>query len=741
MDLDLSTIPLGSGVYLFKDAQDRILYVGKARRLRRRLASYFRSNNFLLTPKAQAMLRLARRVDILCTATEKEALLLEASLIKKHRPRYNIVLRDDKQYILFRLDKTAVWPRLTLTRRVVRDGSIYYGPFTSAGAARDTWKAIHHVFSLRRCSDRIFVNRVRPCLYHGLSLCPAPCVLPVDPQDYGRLVRRVELLLSGRSGELVRAITVDMEAAAEALEFERAARLRDQIRAIQCTVEQQAVILPGSGDLDVAAVAEADGGLGLGLLFVRQGRLLDKRTFFWPGFTLEAGPEALFGFLAQFYGSGRFIPPRILVPWDFRRLAAAAERAEKLFGVALSDPTLGGLPSTDRDLPVRVFQAEGTFSSGEFVSDHMFEISDLVLAELDPSVLAEALVDRAGHDVHIAMPVSGAEKRLIALARANAREAAKAYRQPCILTILADRLGLSVLPSRIEAVDVAHHRGQATRAAMVVFENGRPARDQYRQYVFLETRGGIPDKDGEIVGEVVQNIRDISVMSQVVANDSASITLDGIDVGLARGDDCAVLAAWTRRRLAAGPPWPDLLLIDGGKGQLMAVKRVLLAATGRLGTGREDVGRVGGGIESVTAIPLAAIAKDPRSSHGHSRHDRIFLPGSKNPLNLAPGSPELLFLQQIRDTAHAFVVGGHRQSRRKALITGELQGVPGVGPKIALRLWGHFSSLEAMAMATAEELAAIPGIGLARSRILAVALRLLTGSADYKRRDATAGKV
>ena len=303
------------GVYLMKDGRGRILYVGKAKKLRRRLASYFR-NPAGQTPKTRALVARIRHIDTLLTATEKEALLLESGLIKKHRPRYNVVLKDDKQYVLFRLDRQNEFPRLSMTRKVVRDGSVYFGPFTSASAARTVWKLLGKVFPLRKCKDTAFRNRVRPCLYHDIGQCWAPCVKDVDREEYAEMVHRVEMLLSGRSLELVDDLTRKMKTASRDMEFERAAEYRDQIRAVKKTVEGQAAVIHDNRDRDIVGIAENAQGLGLGLLFVRQGRLLDQKQFFWPGLTLEEGPEVVDSFIGQFYGVGRFIPSTLVVPMD-----------------------------------------------------------------------------------------------------------------------------------------------------------------------------------------------------------------------------------------------------------------------------------------------------------------------------------------------------------------------------------------------------------------------------------------
>ena len=265
---DPASLPLSPGVYLYKDARGRIIYVGKARVLRRRILSYFRPEG--LPAKTRAMLAHAVSLDVLTTTTEKEALLLESSLIKKHRPHYNIVLRDDKQYVLFRIDAKHPFPRLEIVRKTRRDGARYFGPFTSALAARETWKLLHRAFALRRCSDRAMKNRVRPCLYHHMGQCPAPCMQLVDSRQYYEAVHKVIELLEGKSAPLLARLRQEMETASEALEFEAAARLRDQIRAVERTVERQATVLPGGGDMDVIGLFAADKGLALGIAEMRE---------------------------------------------------------------------------------------------------------------------------------------------------------------------------------------------------------------------------------------------------------------------------------------------------------------------------------------------------------------------------------------------------------------------------------------------------------------------------------------
>lgn len=654
---DLSVFPSEPGVYLYKDVSGRILYVGKARRLRQRVASYFHNT---LTPKTRLMLRHAETIDFLRTGTEKEALLLEASLIKKHRPRYNIVLRDDKEYLLFRISSRHPYPRLEIVRRnQIRGretGDRLFGPFSSMLAARETWRLIHKHFPLRRCRDAVFANRTRPCLYHDMGQCPAPCVFPVDRAEYAALLDKVALFLSGKSRALLQSLHEEMNRASSELRFEDAARLRDQIRAVEQTLEHQSVVLNTQRSLDLIGVAQVPEGLALGVVFVRHGLLLDGRNYFWPGLSVEDTPELIDGFLTQYYLTRREyaenIPPRIVVPW---------------------------LPG-DADAP----GGNGTKLKGD--------------AGFGP--LEAALTEIRGRAVHVSRPRDQDEDRLVLMAASNACEAVKRSHNPALSELLGRRLHAENPIRRIEAVDISHTGGGQTRAGMVVFEDGQPVPDAFRVYAF----------------------------------DSESWEA---------GDDYAALGAWAKRRAASGEPWPDLLLVDGGKGQLAAVHSILSAAGVPLAerasarTGKEPApasqfsacleGRATTGSERIV---LASIAKARTEEGSPDRRagnvsDRIFLPGRSNPLSLAPGSPELLFLQHVRDAAHDFVIGRHRRARAAATLSGELTRVPGVGPKLARLLFERFGSLAGMAEAGEESLTRIPGIGKVISRAIMERLSLL----------------
>ena len=658
-----ASLPVTPGVYLYRDEQGVIIYVGKARNLRRRILSYFRPIE-TLTPKTAAMISHAVSLETLSTTTEKEALLLEASLIKKHRPHYNIVLRDDKQYVLFRIDREMPFPRLEIVRQTRKDGARYFGPFTSGQAARETWKSIHRIFPLRRCTDRAFKNRVRPCLYAHIGQCLAPCTGEVSAASYAELTHKVTLLLSGRSRELVDLLKKAMLEAAHEEAFERAAQFRDQMQAIERTLERQSVVLPEGGTMDVMGITPVRSGLGLGLLFIREGRLVDGRTFFWPGLELADGPELLSTFIGQFYKPQSSIPPRLVVPW---LPSSENARASEPF----SNGTETNLSSEETAPQPRSEAPHEHVSPSGYTPDEQFQAEPDAEEDMT-AILEAALGELRGGPVRIALPRTSAEARLIDIAVSNVREAETTRAE----TPMADRLaavfsherGVKSPPlRRIECVDVSHTGGTSTRVGMVVFTDGEPDKPAYRTYA-----------------------------------------LEGEDA--CHGDDYAALATWVRRRLSDGPPWADLVLIDGGRGQVSAVQRVLREA------GAEN------------HFLLAGIAK-ARDFKGHADRragnigDRIFLPGRSNPLPLRDGSAELLFLQHIRDTAHHFVIGRHRAARAGAALSGELLRIPGVGPATARLLWKHFDNFEAILKASPEELAAIPGIGEKKAKGLSDRLK------------------
>ncbi len=624
--------PEGPGVYLFKDAKGRILYVGKAKSLRRRLASYFRPPA-QLPLKTRAMVAKSAAVDTLCTTTEKEALLLESSLIKKHRPRYNICLRDDKQYVLFKLDAQTEYPRLTLTRRVLKDGALYYGPFISSQAARQTLKAVHRLFKLRRCKDTVFRNRIRPCLYHHIGQCLGPCVLDVSRENYADMVRRVGMFLGGRSKELAALLKKRMQDHSERLEYEKAAEIRDLLKGIQQTLERQVVVLSDELDRDVIGLVRNARGVGLSVLFIRQGRLLDSKSYFWPAVEESGGDER--ASLGMMDGLEAQLAENAENP--------AIKQSQAVDG--MENEAVGGLEDEDGGGEVLESFLVQFYGPERFIPERIV-LPARLSGTVENDSIVQLLAERRGALVRLTAARGEAERRLVDMAEANALEAMK-RREPDLAALLADALRLATPVRRIEAVDVSHLGGQGVRVGMVVFEDGRPRTDAYRVHAMPELEG--------------------------------------------THDDYLALAHWAERRIKAGPPWPDLLLIDGGLGQLAAVQRVCSAA----------------GLEQTWN--LAAMAKAGR--RGGELEDKVFRPGRKNPLPLRPGSKELLFLQQIRDAAHRFVISRQRQARKRKALDTRLEAIPGVGPKTARLLWNHYPDIAAMARASLEELTALPGLG------------------------------
>lgn len=624
-----NAIPTSPGVYLYKDKGGRIIYVGKARNLKKRVLSYFRPDE-QLTAKTRAMMSHAVSVEFLTTSTEKEALLLEASLIKKHRPHYNIVLRDDKQYILFRIAVKNAYPRLEVVRKVKKDGAHYFGPFTSSQAARETWKALHSVFPLRRCNDRAMKNRVRPCLYHHIGLCLAPCSGEVSQETYFEIIQKVELLLSGKSRELLENITRKMEEASENLEFEEAAKLRDQKFAIEKTVEKQGVVFHNGADMDVMGLCSRGDGLALAVLFVRGGQVIDKAAFFWAGLVMEDANELLLGFLTQFYSQDKDIPPRIVLPW-----ALTAEKEE-----SVESPALIGALGADYAL-----------------QEH----------EEDLESIAAMLSEWRGANVRIVAARTKDDEKLVEIAKTNARETVYKRSDLGMDERLAALFKVQEPIRRIECVDVSHTSGTATKVGLVVYQDGKPHKADYR----------------------VLNMENTN------------------------GDDYLALSQWAKRRAEHGAPWPHLLLIDGGRGQVNSVHasfQEFFSAVHVRDSQSFDLE------EGRLPFVLAGIAK-ARDEQGHADRragnlaDRIFLPDRTNPLPFKEGSSELLFLQSIRDATHDFAIGRHRQARNKQGLDAQLLHLPHVGQETAKLLWQHFKSIEEMKKAGVEELMKLPKVG------------------------------
>jgi excinuclease ABC subunit C len=578
----LPRIPKGSGVYLFKDAGGRVLYVGKAVNLRHRLASYLKTPG-RHDPKTALMLKKMAQVDVILTATGREALILERNLIKEHRPRYNVMLRDDKNYLCLRLDLKESFPALRFVRRFHPDGALYFGPYASAGMARETLKVMQQAFGVRTCKERRLAPRSRPCLEYQLAHCLGPCAGLVSEEAYRQAVAEAVLFLKGKGGNLLKRLKVQMGEAAAEMDFERAVHLRDRIKAITATLERQDMARPNFRDQDVLGLAAEAGAALITVLLVRAGLVSGSREYFFP--EPPPGGDLLGDFLKQYYTEGRPRPDEVLLP------AEVPDRR-----------ALEALLSEEKGSKVRLIVAPGN--------------------------------DRA---------------RLLALAADNARAALARRQRPApepgeALLDLKNRLKLDRPPARLECLDISTLQGGQSVGALVSFQDGAPDKSRYRRF-----------KIREVVGQ-----DDYAMLREVV----------GRHYGKAEQD------------------LPDLLVVDGGRGQL----NVVCEAMKELGL----------------SFPVVGLAKATEQA-GRPVRDRLFLPGRKNPLFPPVNAPGWLLLLKLRDETHRFAITYHRKRARKELLASALQKAPGIGPVRRRRLLSHFPSLEAVKAATVAELAAVPG--------------------------------
>lgn len=592
----LATMPLSPGVYRMLDARGEALYVGKAKSLRKRVYSYTQLGR--LNERLRRMVSETASMEIVTTHTEAEALLLEANLIKRLKPRYNIVLRDDKDYPWLVLTEDHPYPQITKHRGArVRRGS-YYGPFASAWAVNQTVNAMQRVFLLRSCQDTVFANRARPCLLHQIRRCCAPCVRRVSEDDYGKLVAQARAFLGGKATTVQKELAAEMEVAAEALEFERAAAVRDRIRALT-HVQGSGVINPASlTDADVVAAWQIGGQTCVQVFFVRGGRNNGNRAFY-PTHPRELEPgDVLAAFLAQFYDDKP--PPPVLL------------------------------------------------------LNHLIPEQPLV---------AEALGLKAHRRVEIVVPQRGEKRAVVLHAETNAREAlerklAESAGQAKLLEGVAAVFGLPAFPERIECYDNSHIMGAHAYGVMVVAGPEGFQKNAYRKFAI---RGPItPGDDFAMMREVLERRFGRAMKEQ------------------AEGET---------------PALPDLVLIDGGAGQLSAAKAIV-----------HDLG--------LHQVPLVAIAKGPDRDAGRE----WFHMDGREPFQLPPRDPVLYYLQRVRDEAHRFAITTHRAGRSKALVTSELDEVPGIGPARKRALLNHFGSARGVKAAGLTDLEAAPGINKETAR-------------------------
>lgn len=575
----VSHLPTTPGVYLWRDKYHRIIYVGKAINLRNRVRSYVQQD-VNRSVKVAAMMRRAWDVETIQTKTEMEALILEATLIKEHHPKYNIMLRDDKTYPYVKVTVQEDFPRLFMTRRLERDGAKYFGPFTDVTAVHHVLRILRSYYPLRTCKS---MKVERPCLQYHMHYCEGPCMKYVTVEAYRKYIDDIVALFEGKQVKVIQEITSKMEQASEDLEFELAAKYRDDLLSIQKVQEKQRMVTQ-RGDMDVLGMA-IDGPMAcIQLFFIRSGRLLGRENYF----VQHEGdsPELVMTeFIKQYYGGSTFIPKELLLPMD----------------------------SVDREL------------------------------------FSEWFTSMKGQQVEVSVPQRGYKKDLIKMAEENAQNFLAERRRQWQYTIdksggamkkLAEVLDLPRLPERMECYDISHMQGAETVASMVVFEGGKPAKREYRRFK-LKTVQGKPD-------------------------------------------DFASMAEIMERRYGNEKDWPmpDLIIIDGGKGQLNAALSVIRAM-------------------GVTDVPVISLAK---------RIEEVFVEGESESIILEHHTPELQLLQQIRDEAHRFAITYHRRLRGKRNLESVLDHVEGIGPKRRKALYKHFGNLDAMRVAELEELESVEGM-------------------------------
>jgi len=587
----LAMVTSRPGVYVMKDADDRVIYVGKARNLKKRLASYFtRSRTGPLHPdiKTGILVKNISNFETIITDTEKEALILESNLIKRYRPRYNVILKDDKRYPCLHLNLTNPFPNLTVVRRIKKDGDLYFGPFASSAAVRETLKIIHKTFKLRKCKTKDFKNRSRPCINYQMGACLAPCCLDVNKNRYHEIVKEVILFLNGRTPDLIQKIKKKMISAANKQDYEKAAVLRDKMFALEQVIEKQVAVTNDFKDRDVIGIARSYENSMITVLFVRSGFLLGTRHFNFSEI-MSAREEMIGAFIRQYYEKAPFVPKEVLIPTQLE----------------------------------------------------------------DASLLEELLSGIKGKKVSLLRPEKGEKLRLVKLASQNAENRLKEFKASAatdmeILVQLKKRLKMDKVPQRIECFDISSISGTEAVAGMVVFERGKANTSLFRKY------------------------RIKSVAAQ---------------------DDYSCMFEVLKRRYGKGEkskPYPDMLMVDGGKGQLNIAVSVIES------------------LKPEQTFQIISIAKK-NESKGETQ-DKIYKPGQVNPVNMGRGGEILLFLEKIRNKSHEFAISFHRQRRGKRFIRSALDSIPGVGKKRKATLLTHFKSIKKIRAATLEELSALPGM-------------------------------
>ena len=588
----LATLPKRPGVYIMKDSSGEIIYIGKASCLKNRVRSYFQSSKNH-SPKVKRMVSRIDQIELMVTDSELEALILECNLIKKHRPHYNIKLKDDKNYPYIKVTLAEKYPRVFVTRKVIRDGSRYFGPFSDSGAVRETLKLLKKIFPVRQCSLNLDkVTRERKCLNYHIKRCLGPCTGDVNVAEYRYYIDQIVMFLDGKRDDVAKKIRCDMEKAAEELDFERAAVLRDQLLAVEKIIEKQKVVSDALNDQDVIAVAQDEENACVQIFFIRGGKLLGREHFMLDDSSGEDNRELVSAFVKQYYADASFIPSEILLQCDF---------------------------------------------------DEM-------------NIISSWLQSKRGSKVVLNVPKRGDKKKLVEMVSENAltvlhqMKLAKQLREEKeggALRELASYLGLESPPNRMECYDISNTQGTEAVGSMVVFEKGVPNRSEYRKFKI----------------KTVEGPNDFAMMAEVLTR------------------------RFTRAREQQGTDGkfaklPDLLIVDGGKGQLSAAGHVM-----------DSLG--------YSYIPLFGLAK---------QNEELFTRESSEPILLPNGSESLHLVQRIRDEAHRFAITYHRELRGKRSIKSELSDVEGVGKKRLLALMKEFKSLDGLKAASVEEIAAVDGL-------------------------------
>jgi excinuclease ABC subunit C len=586
LEQKINNLPTNPGVYLFKDSKETILYVGKAGNIKHRVNSYFQRPTEK-DVKTLAMLEKVADIETIVTDTEKEAFILEDNLIKVHHPRYNVKLRDDKNYPCLRLSVEEEFPTLCIVRRIKKDGSIYFGPYPSATSLRETLKLIRRLFPIRTCLDTKFSHRLRPCLNYELGRCAGPCCGKIDPIQYREIVHQVRMFLEGKKKNLVERLRKRMKEESEELHFETAAKIRDQIEYIENVIERQKIISRDFLDQDVIGFHHQDHTIVVYPLFVRAGKLLGGKGFTFSSTGLP-DEEVLSSFLRQYYHEGKFIPEQILIP-----------RA---------------------------------------ISEQFF--------------VEQWLTELRGKKVRILLPVKGDKKHLLEMASENAEKfllsASELEKdQEKLLEALKEKLHLRKIPRRIEAFDISNFQGGYAVGSMVTFVDGKPFKERYRHFKI----------------KTVEGADDYGMMYEVLLRRYKKAAEEG---GL-----------------------PDLVLLDGGRGQLNVAQEVFKEL-------------------NVKEIDLISLAKARTIEGPRKTDEKIFHPRYKEPLTFGRQSPLLLLLDRIRDEAHRFAIAYHKKLRGRETIKSVITEIPGIGRVRQKQLLKYFGSVGKIMEASPEALAKAP---------------------------------